>query len=572
MVLPPDHADRVINQHRARVEKVAMFGTLFLIASAGWWLLPATDGSVEMLPRMGPVIAIFVSSLLLMDLIDYGPVQRSRIAVAAGLAWPMILALCLDSIGDGDRAIATAIMFIVALFLARHWNYSLSNSITSRRLRGFSALAGAAFAVAIAFSLEIRYEFVLFAAVPSFIIGVRDLTLKDDNYDSRQEFSNRLKEAQIWMLKLRADNSGLEQAASLIQQANEKGWKDPARGMILIEEAEREAERIMAMSFDIDAIRSDCLLCVESAEKIAPLAKGPRHAFEMGDREAELGSLRDAEILYRLAKTKSSTIEEHWLVAAEKIEEAEIAISGKSGSVYDSVLGIIRAAREALEAEEPEEALHIANAIPGHLDSLESSALEAESSIKEAEEALASVDEELSLAKADRLNQAKEALSKGDTPLAKGLADSLIREIRDTSDAMTEVQRALRQKKQITSRFPTGSVGETWNNRLQEIEKLASVGEWNSASEGLNNLTADLQIFESERSDANELLEFLEDEWNSLRRRLTSSGIGVDDKSRMNAEKSVNLAREYLEKGEIQEGLKALGSADEILESLRRRV
>jgi len=40
----------------------------------------------------------------------------------------------------------------------------------------------------------------------------------------------------------------------------------------------------------------------------------------------------------------------------------------------------------------------------------------------------------------------------------------------------------------------------------------------------------------------------------------------------MNAEKSVNLAREHLEKGEIQDCLKALGSADEILESLRRRV
>tara|TARA_Y100001934_G_scaffold96109_2_gene118704 strand:+ start:8110 stop:9828 length:1719 start_codon:yes stop_codon:yes gene_type:complete len=572
MVLPPDHADRVINQHRTRVEKVAMLGTLILIASAGWWLLPATDGSVEMLPRMGPVIAIFVSSLLLMDLIDYGPIQRARIAVTAGLAWPMVLALCLDSIGSGDRAIATMVMFIIAFSLARYWNDSLSNNLTSRRLRGLSALAGAAFAVAIAFSLEIRYEFVLVAAIPSLFIGLRDLTLKDDNYDSRQEFSNRLREAQIWMLQMRADNSGLEQAASLIQQANEKGWKDPARGMILIEEAEREAERVIAMSFDIDAIRSDCLICVERAEAIAPSAEGPRRAFEMGDREAELGSLREAEILYRLAKTKSTAIEEHWLNAVKEIEKAEEAIYGRSGSVYDSVLGIIRAAREALESEEPEEALHIANAIPGHLDSLESTIEEAASSIKEAEEALSSVDEQLLLSKADRLNEAKEAFSRGDSPLAKGLADSLIREIRDTSDAMTEVQRALRQKKQIHSRFPSGSVGEVWNERLKEIEKLASLGEWNSASESLKNLTLDLQVFESERSDANELLEFLEGEWNNLRRRLDSSGIGVADESRINAEKSVNMAREHLEKGEIQDCLKSLGLADEIIENLSRRV
>ena len=95
MVLPPDHADRVIAQQRARVEKVALAGTLVLIASAGWWLLPAMDGSVEMLPRMGPVVAIFVAALMLMDLIDNGPVLRSPIAIAAGLARQLVVALAI---------------------------------------------------------------------------------------------------------------------------------------------------------------------------------------------------------------------------------------------------------------------------------------------------------------------------------------------------------------------------------------------------------------------------------------------------------------------------------------------
>ena len=72
-----------------------MAGTLLLITSAGWWLFPAMDGSVELLPRMGPVIAMFVAALMLMDLIDHGPVERSRIAIACGLAWPMVFACLL---------------------------------------------------------------------------------------------------------------------------------------------------------------------------------------------------------------------------------------------------------------------------------------------------------------------------------------------------------------------------------------------------------------------------------------------------------------------------------------------
>ena len=117
MVLPPDHADRVIATQRARVEKVAMLGTLVLIGSAFWWLLPAIDGSVEMLPRLGPVLGIFAAGLLLMDLIDHGPVERARLAVIACIAWPLSLAMAVDSAGSGDRALAAALLIGVAAVL-----------------------------------------------------------------------------------------------------------------------------------------------------------------------------------------------------------------------------------------------------------------------------------------------------------------------------------------------------------------------------------------------------------------------------------------------------------------------
>ena len=65
---------------------------------------------------------------------------------------------------------------------------------------------------------------------------------------------------------------------------------------------------------------------------------------------------------------------------------------------------------------------------------------------------------------------------------------------------------------------------------------------------------------------------FGQSEWSELRRRLDSSSIGPTDESRRATEAAVNDAAQALESGEIQDCLTALGKADELLESLRRRV
>ena len=572
MVLPPDHADRVIAQHRSRVEKVAMMGTLLLITSAGWWLFPAMDGSVELLPRMGPVIAMFVAALMLMDLIDHGPVERSRIAIASGLAWPMVIAMAIDSFGDGDRTLASVILILVAISLLLHWRNALGGSLSTRRLRAFSGLTGTAIGIAIVISLGLELLIAVVFALACIGMVTPDLMAKDDVHKERKKFANELDEAEARMLELRSKNSGLEQASSLIQQAREAGWKDPARGMVLIEEADREAKRIMEMAVDIDAIRSDSLSAVEKAEEVAPVVQGPRRAFTMGDREAGHGSLREAEILYRLAKTKAEAIEENWQLAAESIATAEKAVAAKSGSASDSIRGILTAAKEAMDAEEPAEALHIASSIPAHIESLEASSGEAEVAIADAEAALKSAEGELALANAERLTEAKEALAKGDVPLAKGLADSLAREVRETSDAMQEVQRALRQKKQISARFPSGQANQFWQSRLEEVEASASSGAWTNASQSLTLLTNDLATYESEASEAKELLDFVQSEWSELRRRLDSSSIVPTDESRRATEAAVNKATQALDSGQIQDCLTALGKADELIEGLRRRV
>ncbi|MED5158673.1 MAG: hypothetical protein VYD62_00460, partial [Candidatus Thermoplasmatota archaeon] len=74
MVLLPDYPEKVVLAHRLRVERLALACTLLLIGGGGWWLSPAVIDGAEMLPRIGPVLVLFASALLLPDLIDYGPV------------------------------------------------------------------------------------------------------------------------------------------------------------------------------------------------------------------------------------------------------------------------------------------------------------------------------------------------------------------------------------------------------------------------------------------------------------------------------------------------------------------
>ena len=311
------------------------------------------------------------------------------------------------------------------------------------------------------------------------------------------------------------------------------------------------------------------MAAVERAESVTIEANGPRKAFDLGDREADLGSFRDAELLYRRAKSKSEVIEKHWQVAHDSITAAESAIAEHSGHQAEGVTSILRSAKEAMEAEDPVEALHIASSIPAHIESMGSTDEAAIKSLSDAEHAVAAAEGDIQIVTKDRLEQARKAIESGDSALAKGLADSVLRDVRTTSEAMQEVQRALRQKKQIETRFPDASK-QDWSGRLQQIDEMAESGDWVSAAESLQSLTSDLQTLEHSISEASELVRFVEDEWKSLRSKLDSAGIGPSDSSRMEAEKAVADAVTALSSGDIEACHNALSSAGEYLESLGR--
>ena len=569
MVLLPGYPQKVLQEHNSRVERLALACTLTLILAGGWWLTRTVVDETSAVITYGTVAVLFGSALLLRDLVYFGPREKSRVAAATYISLPRFIAFAGITYGPEDQTIAAAIILIVAGLLWWFTNQQLGNSIETRRWRGLTSIAGLAVALAVLVSLS--DELVLWAAVTgaSCFTLIPDLLVKDEDHDRRTEFAILLEEAESRVLALRAESSGMEQASSMLKIAREEGWNDPERGMELISQAENEIERITAFSGDLDAIRADALESVERAESITLEADGPRKAFDMGDREAGLGSFRDAELLYRRAKSKSEIIEKHWQKAHDSITAAESAIAEHSGHQAEGVIAILNSAKEAMEAEDPVEALHIASSIPAHIESMGSTDEAAIKSLSDAEKAVEAAEGDIQIVTKDRLEQARRAMESGDSALAKGLADSVLRDVRATSEAMQEVQRALRQKKQIESRFPDASK-QDWSNRLQQVAESANSGEWVSAAESLQSLTSDLQAHEHSISEASELVRFIEDEWKTLRSKLDSAGIGPSDVSRMEAEKAVADAAAALSSGDIETCHAALASAGEHLESLGR--
>ncbi len=571
MVLLPDYPQKTVQAHGLRVERLALACSLLLIAAGGWWLTRTVVGETEAVWTYGPMVILFASALLLRDLVFFGPKERSRISAATNITWPIIWSFTILTYVSEDQTIASAILFLVAMFLFWFTNQQLGNSIETRRWRGLTSIAGLAAALAVGISLSDDVILWAIVAAPSCFTMFPDLLAKDDDYEARTEFGRLLEQTESRVLALREASSGMEQVSSMLKIAREEGWGDPERGMELITQAKSEIDRITAFSGDLEAIRVDSLEAVERAERVTIEATGPRKAFEMGDREADLGSFRDAELLYRRAKSKSEVIEKHWKVAHDSIIAAESAISEHSGHQAEGVMSILKSAKQAMEAENPVEALHIASSIPAHIDSMGSTDEAAIKSLSDAENAVTAAEGDIHIASKDRLEQARKAMESGDSALAKGLADSVLRDVRATSESMQEVQRALRQKKQIEARFPEASK-QDWSNRLQQVSEVADSGEWVRAAESLESLTSDLQTHEHNISEASELVRFVEDEWKSLRSKLDSADIGPKDPSRMEAEKTVADAAASLSSGDIKACHTALNSAGELLESLGRLV
>ncbi len=574
---PSARIDAEIALQKGKVSSLALFCAFTTIASAAWYMWPALNNdSIAIFNRLGPVGLLLASALLLQDLVEPDARARGRLGAAGSLSWPAIAVLGIDCFStEGSVMVGHLLMFVVSagcFFMSREY---LRGSLDAQRFRGIMTLGGLTIGGAILLSSNPESNPLIVGALILSVSGllvVQDLFGGDLDRAERKRFGRTLDALEVQILNLQAQGVSLDQASSLCRNASDVGYKDPELGFSILAQAEEDIERTLALADDITEIRQVCADTVEQASEIAPTAKKPLRSMNAGDRERDLGSLREAEMLYRRAKKLALNIIQHWAAAEHQIAESSQLISTLEGSQHQQLHDLLLQAKEALAKEDCVLALEIATTIPDHVANLGEASEGAEEAYIEAVQVMEE-SEGLDLKLWNkRLESAKEHLDQGEFSLARGVSDGIIREVRKEREAMGDVQRALRQKKNIQKRWEGHIDADAWEERLNDVAAASKRKSWSHAAALLDRLTTDLDALDTASGDANELLTYVQDEWSKLRKKLEAAGIKAIDGERAACEKAVGNADSAYKEGRLEDTLTALGEADGLMEKLRRRV
>lgn len=561
-----------------KVEKLAGLSAIVLLSAAVWLAWPTLKSGMAGNSLNSDLIyaliiiawGVFVQDLGLMD-----KKSRSRIGIIATVAWLPLAVVALSNFeGEISELIGMSILLIVSYALFATSREILQGDVAVMKFRSVMGVLGfvlsASLLTTVSFDDTSAYLQTGICAV-GLLLVLSDWFGNDDQRGLRKQFDSRLNKLEERILVLRSQGAAVDQAASLIMTAREEGHREPEWGMRLLNEAEEDIERSLSLAGDVDEIKSDSLNSVEKAEEIAPIAKRPRKAWEMGQREVELGSLREGETLFRQAKQRANEIIEWWERAEEAIREGAALLAASQHS-QENLEEILADAKKKLNAEKPKKAYEFAIVIPDQIAASGDALVAAEAAVDEAAKQLKGADGINKSLLEERLESAEDALDQGNSSQAKGLADGIVREINAEREAMDDVRRALRQKVHLVSRWSDREDAKDWDDRLAEIESCADDLEWTHAATLLERLTKDLDAEGKASDEANELLEYVLEEWNTLRNQCDASGIKLDDEDRKSAEEAIALASEAHKAGRIDEALESLGLADGFMERLRRRV
>jgi len=571
MVMLPDYPVRVVAKHRGRVDRATLVCQFLLISLGASWIFSSFGSETSYLERFGPGVLLFSSALIMPDLVEFGPVQRTRISTVCCIAWPPILAFAeVNRIEDGNLgAVILLVLTSAALFASSR--HILHSDVNSRRWRGLMTTFGFGLALPVVLTTPNAESF-LIVGIPAMLTTIPPLLTKDGLEEQRRLFSDRLKTAESRILGLQSGNSLLQQPNSLLKTAREEGWKNPERGIKLISDAEMEVDRILSFLSDIEEVKSQSIASIERSEAITGDPGRARSIFDNALSEIDNGSLRVAESKLREAKSLAENIEAHWQEAKEAIEEAEKSISSGDGHLVRGLISTLEEAKKAMEEENPKYALAIVSEIPAQMGDVEGLMERARKSLDDAENEISSSGSDSIAELKKRLAEANEALDGGNPSLAIGLSDGVTRSLREEAEAKTAVQRALRQRKSIEDEIPLGEVGSELRDRLEQVTSLAESGNWVVANDSMQALTAELDSLSSRKSEAREMLDFLVADWSKLRNRLDSSGVSANNEIRVETERYLSESENSLSEGRIDLCLELLGKADTAMEALRRLV
>ena len=579
-------ADAAVEAERAvrikRVENATLVSALTLLLCAVWLAWPSirglSNGDGVVLASFGAPLLVLIWGIFVQDLTLDDGAARSRVASATSVAWPLLM--CLGALGfEGDApAMAGSGLVLLSGVMCRQLSHrTMRGNFGVLRYRAILTGIGTLSALALTLTAgETLTEPPMMLALGISAFAMADTaytwTVGDDQKAERKRFRQRLDRLETRLLELKAQGAAVAQAASLLTTAKEEGHLDPDYGMRLLDESEEDMERALSFADDVEIIRQDALTAVEAAESIAPAVKRPRKAYEMGEREVKLGSLREGEQLYRQAKKRASETVTWWAKAEEAILEATRALDGKDGAGANQLREVLSEAKAQLAREQPKEAYEIAVVILPQLDADADAILRAEQSVEEAVRSVAQSDGLDTSEMEARLEQASEALASGNASQAIGLADGVVRTLERERAAMDDVLRALKQKKKLKQRYEGREDKDRWEAMLSDIVAAADDRIWSHAAMLLEQMTTALDRDGHALEEARELYDFVAQQWAVLRNQCEAAHIKATDEDRRAVEEAVAKAEAHLDVARLEEALDALGVADGAMERLRRRI
>ena len=579
-------ADAAVEAERAvrikRVENATLVSALTLLLCAVWLAWPSirglSNGDGVVLASFGAPLLVLIWGIFVQDLTLDDGAARSRVASATSVAWPLLM--CLGALGfEGDVPVmaGSGLVLLSGVMCRQLSHRTMRGNFGVLRYRAILTGIGTLSALALTLTAgETLNEPPMMLALSISAFAMADTaytwTVGDDQKAERKRFRQRLDRLETRLLELKAQGAAVAQAASLLTTAKEEGHLDPDYGMRLLDESEEDMERALSFADDVEIIRQDALTAVEAAESIAPTVKRPRKAYEMGEREVKLGSLREGEQLYRQAKKRASETVTWWAKAEEAILEATRALDGKDGAGANQLREVLSEAKAQLAREQPKEAYEIAIVILPQLDADADAIVRAEQSVEEAVRSVAQSDGLDTSEMEARLEQASEALESGNASQAIGLADGVVRTLERERAAMDDVLRALKQKKKLKQRYEGREDKDRWEAMLSDIVAAADDRIWSHAAMLLEQMTTALDRDGHALEEARELYDFVAQQWAVLRNQCEAAHIKATDEDRRAVEEAVAKAEAHLDVARLEEALDALGVADGAMERLRRRI
>jgi len=570
-MLPLDYADRGVARQKRNINILVIAVTFFLVAIGALRAFQTTeiDGNLNL--NYIHAAVIFLLAVIIPDLASENGIYHPRISTISSFSWPLLITLAITSDMELEGYAAGFIFLLLGLFSFNHSKRAYSDTILGRRYR--SILSGIGLSTSLAIVVAQTSNVILIGGLTgTMAIPIMwDFFYPNPNNKGRRELMDHIDQIEGHIIEISERGLRMDQAISLLKLAREEGWSNTENGKKRLAAVEREMNLVVSHNEDLLELRASAMVTVDEALEIAPSVTEPTKLIQLGDNERELGSFREAEQFYRSAHQSAHRVCTYWEQAAALLSEAEEQLESKQTTQNEAIQVMISNARNAMQENKPDDALKILEAIPNQLQSLEDAKRRVEQTRADIEREIQSSHRDISSDFTNDMESIDDLIENGEFSTAMGLLDSMNRKITRRSECRRSFEQSIKQKTSIIQRTPEFHRERIDTMILESIEH-SKARSWEDADNLLKKALSEVDSLTTIKNDSEELLTFLESEWIELRKRLDSNKIGPENENRRIVEKLVSEARSSFDIGSYHTSREHMGSADEVMELLRRLV